>query len=126
MKASETGSPAFYHWLLLLLALLVATGIAPARAADGKQGEDIRIMQSFAQGQDEKSEIVQITDKQKSAIMFYMGVPLILLLLTTAGLGVAMVLYRKPVFLAHMIFAGLSLTLALAHAIVGTVWFYPF
>jgi len=25
-----------------------------------------------------------------------------------------------------MVFAGLSLTLALAHAVVGTVWFYPF
>jgi len=48
------------------------------------------------------------------------------LLLVTGGLGVAMGVYGKQVFVAHMICAGLSMTLAIAHAIVGIVWFYPF
>ena len=99
---------------------------AIAEQATSVKGEDIRIIQSFTQGQGEKSELVQITDQEKRAVMFYMGVPLIILLIITVGLGVAMVIYRKRVFVAHMVFAGLSLTLALAHAVVGTVWFYPF
>ncbi len=117
-------------WLrrvLLVLSCLCALALAPAGFAEQKtSGEDIQLMQSFAQGQDELSDIVKIEEQQKRAIMFYMGLPLIILLLITAGLGVAMVLYRKRVFVAHMVFAGLSLTLALAHAVVGTVWFYPF
>jgi len=36
-----------------------------------------------------------------------------------------MVVFAKPVFVAHMIFAGFSLTLAIAHAIVAIVWFFP-
>lgn len=107
-----------------LLFALVAGSVHAAAAADGQDG--IEIMKSFSQGQGEKSELVEITDKEKRTIMFYMGVPLIVLLLVTAGLGVAMVVYQKRVFVAHMVFAGLSLTLALAHAVVGTVWFYPF
>jgi len=46
--------------------------------------------------------------------------------LTTGGLGVAMVVYGKQVFVIHMIFAGLTMTLAVIHAIVGMVWFFPY
>ena len=59
-------------------------------------------------------------------VMFVLGVPLLFLLLTTGVLGIAMGVYGKPVFVAHMVCAGLSMTLAVAHAIVGLVWFYPF
>ena len=41
------------------------------------------------------------------------------------GLGISMGLYGKDLFLPHLIFAGLSITLAIAHAIVGLVWFRP-
>ena len=58
--------------------------------------------------------------------MFALGAPLLMLLLITAGLGIAMGLYGKQVYVAHMIFAGLSLTLAIVHAVVGLVWFRPF
>ena len=58
--------------------------------------------------------------------MFVMGVPLLILLLVTGALGIAMGVYGKQVFVAHMVFAGLTMTLALAHAVVGIVWFYPF
>lgn len=114
----------------LLLALMVLLSVS-VPAADGQEqagstGESLRVLESFAEDQAKKSDIVQIEDQRKREIMFYMGVPLILMLIITVGLGVAMVVYRKKVFVAHMIFAGLSLTLALAHAVVGTVWFYPF
>jgi hypothetical protein len=58
--------------------------------------------------------------------MFGLGAPLLILLLITGSLGVAMGVYGKPVYLAHMVCAGLSVTLAIVHAIVGLVWFRPF
>jgi hypothetical protein len=76
--------------------------------------------------EDEDVQVIQIEQKEKQLIMFIMGVPLLLFILTTVALGIAMGFYGKQVFVAHMIFAGLSLTLALAHAIVGIVWFFPF
>lgn len=84
------------------------------------------VMGSFASDKSEKSELVQIEDQTKRLVMFVMGVPLLILLFATAALGVAMGVYGKHVFLPHMICAGLSLTLALGHAVVGIVWFYPF
>lgn len=58
--------------------------------------------------------------------MFLLGVPLLILLLITGALGIAMGIYGKQVFVLHMIFAGLTVTLAFVHAIVGVIWFYPF
>jgi hypothetical protein len=58
--------------------------------------------------------------------MFLLGVPLLIFLLITGVLGIAMGVYGKQVFVPHMVFAGLTVTLAVVHAIVGLVWFYPF
>lgn len=116
----------FNPWVLLFAALLLLFGLIPSGIMAEENQDSISIMQSFSQDQDKKSEIVQIKDQEKREIMFFMGIPLIIMLIITAGLGVAMVVYRKRVFVPHMIFAGLSLTLALGHAVVGTVWFYPF
>lgn len=95
---------------------------ASAPAGDGSMD----VMGEFNKDQAVKSEIVSISDQRKRLIMFLMGVPLLTFILITAGLGVAMGVYGKPVYLPHMIFAGLSVTLAIAHAVVGIVWFYPF
>lgn len=65
-------------------------------------------------------------DHQRQVIMFLLGVPLLVLLLITGGLGIAMGIYGKRVFVQHTIFAGLTMTLALVHVVVGLVWFYPF
>lgn len=90
-------------------------------------GEDaVKTMQQFASKQDTKSEIVAIEDQKKREIMFYLAFPLLLCLLMTAALGVAMVVFQKQVFIAHMVFAGLSISLAIGHAVAGIVWFYPF
>ena len=72
------------------------------------------------------SEIIKIDDQRKRQIMFAMGVPLLIFIMITVGLGIAMGVFGKDVYIAHMIFAGLSLTLALGHAVVGLVWFWPF
>ena len=116
--------------IMLVVFLLALVSQAWADAPDGEAGEkeqnDTSVMQAFSSKEVKKSEIVAIGDETKRLVMFFMGVPLLLLLATTVALGVAMVIFEKKVFVAHMIFAGLSMTLAIAHAIVGIVWFYPF
>ena len=59
-------------------------------------------------------------------VLFMLGVPLLILLLITGALGIAMAIYGKQVFVMHMLCAGLTVTLAFVHVIVGLVWFYPF
>lgn len=95
-------------------------------AAESEQGSAV-VLQAFTDNDEAaKSEIVQIEDETKRLVMFVLGVPLLLLIIATVVLGVAMGVYGKPVFIPHMVCAGLSLTLALGHAVVGIVWFYPF
>ena len=83
-------------------------------------------MSGFNKDQSKPSDIVSIPDKKKRLVMFFMGVPLLIFILLTAALGIAMGMYGKPVYVPHMICAGISVTLAIAHAVVGIVWFYPF
>ena len=87
---------------------------------------EAQVMQKFTSQEDTKSDIVTIDDQRKRQVMFAMGVPLLLFIIITVGLGIAMGVFGKDVYIAHMVFAGLSLTLALAHSIVGLVWFWPF
>ncbi len=108
-----------------LLLLLTATVVAQAEEAQNESA-GIEVMSAFTSNEVEEGEAVVIPDQRKRLIMFLMGVPLLLLLIATAVLGVAMGVYGKQVFVAHMVCAGLSLTLAMAHAVVGLVWFYPF
>lgn len=90
------------------------------------QTSEQQVIKAFTSSENVESDIVAIEDREKRLIMFVMGIPLLIFIFITAGLGIAMGVYGKDVFVAHMVFAGLSLTLALAHAIVGVVWFYPF
>jgi hypothetical protein len=53
-------------------------------------------------------------------------VTLLILILLTAAMGIRMGIYGKDVFVAHMVLAGLTVTLAIAHAIAAIVWFNPF
>ena len=110
----------------LALSLSVFAAI-PAHAEDtSREGDSAQILQAFNKQHRDAEHAKAITDNDKQRIMFLLGVVLIALVLITGGLGIAMGLYGKSVFVAHMIFAGLSMTLALVHAIVGIVWFYPF
>lgn len=67
-----------------------------------------------------------ISTKEKHSILFLMGSTLLVLVLTTAILGISMALYGKQVFMWHMISAGLTVTLALAHGVAAVVWFFPY
>ncbi len=113
---------------IALAVFLSALSVLPAHAEDTSQAGDnsAQILQAFNRQHRDAEHAKSITDKDKQRIMFLLGVVLITLVLITGGLGIAMGLYGKPVFVAHMVFAGLSITLAIVHAIVGLVWFYPF
>ena len=112
---------------IVLAGLMAVLSVFPAYAEDTTQsGDSAQILQAFNRQHREAEHAKSITDKDKQRIMFLLGVVLITLVLITGGLGIAMGLYGKQVFVAHMVFAGLSVTLAIVHAIVGLVWFYPF
>jgi len=119
----------FYLFTLFLLSVPVS-GYADESVSVPVEPEaeqqSLGVIQAFTNDRSAKSELVAIEDKTKRLIMFLMGIPLLLLITTTVALGVAMVVYGKRVFVPHMICAGLSLTLAMGHAVVGLVWFYPF
>jgi len=118
----------FFRYVGILFATsILMLGGSPAYAEDTNQAQDgAQILQAFNQQHSQSERDKSITPKDKQRIMFLLGVVLITLVLITGGLGIAMGLFGKPVFVAHMVFAGLSITLAIVHAIVGLVWFYPF
>jgi len=109
---------------MLLMLLSLFTLALPVRAEDTRQENNTQVIQAFTS--QEKDDSASLEDQTKHLVMFVMGVPLLILLLVTGGLGIAMGVYGKQVFVAHMVCAGLSMTLAIAHAVVGVVWFYPF
>lgn len=128
-----------FHKTALLLQLIVVcfllcskTVIADDKGSDqqteksSQKSSETQVIQAFTSQEDIESDIIKIDDQRKRQIMFAMGVPLLLFIFITVGLGIAMGVFGKDVYVAHMIFAGLSLTLALGHAIVGVVWFWPF
>jgi hypothetical protein len=119
----------FPRVILLLLAISLLTLAMPLKAEQVSSQENSQVIQAFTSSQEQNQEqngAKSTEDQTKHLVMFVMGVPLLILLLITGGLGIAMGVYGKQVFVAHMICAGLSMTLAIAHAIVGLVWFNPF
>lgn len=109
--------------LLLVVLLLAHPGLA---AAQGEYQSPEQVMQSFVQTEREEGGVQKIPDQRKHEILFYMGIALLIGLLLTAYFGLAMAVFGKQTFVAHMVFAGLSLTLAIAHAVTAIVWFFPF
>ena len=116
--------------LLFIWAFVLSLGLhtLPVYAAENNSNTEAggQVMQGFTELSKQKEKSKEMTDKKKHIILFSMGISLVLLVLTTAGLGLAMVLYQKRVFVAHMIFAGMTVTLALVHAIAAMIWFFPF
>lgn len=112
--------------LIMLLIAFIFFFAPVARAADAppQNSNSIQIMEAFDRQNLAGKEA--ISDHKKHLIMFIIGVPLLILVIITGALGIAMVVYGKPVFVMHMICAGLSVTLVIVHAIVGLVWFNPF
>jgi len=118
---------AIFFVLNLLIVVFNPVSAAAAATSDAIQSDpEQQVIQSFTSKKHVDSDQITIPDAKKKLIMFFLGVPLLLLIIATVSLGIAMGVYGKQVYVAHMICAGLSLTLALAHAVVGLVWFYPF
>lgn len=113
-------------WLNMLVGFLLFAFTVPLHADERSSENNNQVIQAFTPKDDSESSVIPVEEKTKKIIMFVMGVPLLIFLVVTGALGIAMGVYGKQVFVAHMIFAGLSITLAAAHAIVGLVWFYPF
>ncbi len=113
----------------LVLLLILFCGAAPmsgqAASAPAQQVSPEAMIQQFV-GEDELSPQRRIETKRKHEILFLMGLALLVLLLATGGFGIAMAAFGKEVFVPHMILAGLSLTLAIAHAVTSIVWFWPY
>ena len=137
MKGNRTMSRALFILIfsplllsLLLLANSVAWGADPtangdettAVTSDGDRG----VMEGFRRDEIVLGKAVKISDQRKHTILFIMGATLLVLIITTAALGISMVLSGKQLFVPHMIAAGLTVTLAVAHAVASTVWFFPF
>ena len=113
-------------WTILVAAMIILPVYSASAEETSKAGESAQILQEFNKQHMEVEHAKAISDKTKQRIMFLLGVTLLTLVLITGGLGLAMGLFGKQVFVAHMVFAALSVTLAIVHAIVGLVWFYPF
>ena len=118
----------FRSALWFVLTIMLLNFVAPiARAADiPPKGDSVQMMEAFERNAKQAEDTNVLSDHKKHVIMFLLGVPLLILVLITGALGIAMVVYGKQVFMLHMIFAGLTVTLALAHLVTGLVWFYPF
>lgn len=115
--------------VFITLAMVAAIHFAPiAQAAEkGQLNNGAQVLEAFDRQQVQRvNKTSDLSDHQKQLIMFMIGVPLLLLLLITGGLGVATGVYGKQLFIAHMVCAGLTITLAIVHVIVGLVWFFPF
>ena len=113
-------------WLMTAV-LFIFCAIPTARAVDNDQkGDSAKVMEAFEKQASQIKIDRPSTIQKKHLTMFLLGVPLLILLLITGALGIAMGIYGKQVFMLHMISAGLTITLAFVHAIVGVIWFYPF
>lgn len=113
----------------LVMAALFVLCAAPFALAEeqAKPANGTQVLEAFDRQQLERvNGASALSDHKKQVIMFLMGLPLVVLLLITGALGIAMGVFGKPLFVTHMVFAGLTMTLALVHVIVGLVWFYPF
>lgn len=113
------------RWTILSLGCLLG-GLTPALmpTAVYAVNDATEVMQAF--NKPEKPSEARATEKERHQILFIMGVLLLAAVLAAAGFGVAMAVFGKKVFVPHMIFAGITVFLSIAHAVTAIVWFYPF
>ena len=122
-----TNSANIFIGVLFLFSIITGAVFADTEpGSDSGAESESQVIQKFTTQEISSSEHITIADQRKRQVMFAMGVPLLLFIIITVVLGISMGVYGKNVYIPHMILAGLSLTLALAHAIVGLVWFWPF
>lgn len=116
----------FWAWMLFVW-LAMGAGAAVAQTETAKSSNDgLAVMQQFNEQAEAEGGVFKLTDKEKHQVLFVMGVALLVLIGLTAYFGLAMGIGGKDVFVPHMICAGLTVTLAVAHAVTSIVWFLPF
>ncbi len=116
-----------FLWLFLLALPGVSVAQPPSESEVSEAPQEGgSVMRSFTEREQELGEAVKIADKTKHRILFFMGVTLLVLILITAGLGIRMAFYGHQLFIPHMLFAGSSVFLSIAHAVTAIVWFFPF
>ncbi len=113
-------------WVMSLSVTLGALAVLGPGVSHAQEDESLRVMKGFTEQEKEESEIVKISTERKHQIMFIMGFILLVGVIATAALGVAMVLFGKEVFVAHMVCALFSVFLSIVHAVTAVVWFFPF
>ncbi|MGA2776392.1 MAG: hypothetical protein ABSF94_02470 [Steroidobacteraceae bacterium] len=117
-------------WLRVVLASMLMLALQPAASlADDARptSSGAQILEQFSRQQAQPAaRTTTIADHERQVIMFTIGAVLLLLLISTASVGIAVAVFGKPLFLVHMILAGLTVTVAIVHVIVGVVWFFPF
>ena len=112
--------------LSFLAVVLVVQLVIPSFASAQERTTDQEVIGAFTEVMQEPGEAVKIEDSQKHQILFYMGILLLVLILATATLGIRMALFGHQLYIPHMICAGATVFLSLAHAVTAVVWFYPF
>jgi hypothetical protein len=116
-------------WLGAILAstLVLAVQASPglAQSAPPATSNGTQILEQFGR-QQPAARSTSIAEHERQVIMFTIGTVLLVLLISTASVGVAVAVFGKPLFLVHMVLAGLTVTVAIVHVIVGVVWFFPF
>jgi hypothetical protein len=114
-------------WLALCLLLPAHMPACLADAAPPTSSNGAQILEEFGRLQPQRpARATSIAEHERQVIMFSIGGVLLILLLSTASVGIAVAVFGKPLFLVHMILAGLTVTVAIVHVIVGLVWFFPF
>jgi hypothetical protein len=126
MKKILARSLSVFSILMMTISLSLLPTLSAQAEEASQAGESAQILQDFNKQHRDAEHEKSISDKTKQRVMFSLGIILLTMVLITGALGLAMGLYGKPVFVAHMVFAALSVVLGIAHAIVGLVWFYPF
>lgn len=111
-------------WLFMVLCAVLLASPAPVHAQTATDRSEVMIQQFAAD--DGESPQRRIDTRTKHRILFLMGIALLVLLLATGAMGIAMAAFGKDVFVAHMILAGLSMTLAIVHAATSIAWFWPY
>lgn len=119
--------------VLFLIPMLLAFSqpSLAATSSGAQQGEtslqqDIGAMRQFNDVHQDEVGILKVKAKERHEILFFMGLALIIFMVITVLFGLSMVLGGRQVFLWHMLFAGISVTLAIAHAVTAMIWFFPF
>ena len=114
------------YLLACLLFLLSAFHVGLSYASSEAVNNEAAVMSSFTAEEKAKGERGAVADESKHQVLFWMGVILLVLVIATAAVGINMAFFGKEVFVAHMILAGATVFLSIAHAVTAIVWFFPY